>query len=361
VAKDGKIIFDKAFGTYDYSPLSRSIDLNTMYDLASLTKVCATTLAVMKLYGEGKLDIEAPVTRYIPQFGQDGKGKITIRNLLEHDSGLPPDPPMYLWKTSAIPQEQLDRLLKSPRSFVVADSFGDNFNAAHDAMWDSLYATALEYPTGAKMVYSDINFLMVGKIVEKITGMPLDKYVVENFYRPLGMTHTMFTPPASLAQTCAPTEYDSAADGLMQGVVDDESSRSLGGVAGHAGLFSTTNDLAVCLQMLLNHGVYDGRQYLQDSVIALFTRKQSDLSTRGLGWDTKAPNPQYSSAGHYFSPNSFGHTGFTGTSVWVDPERHLFVILLTNRICPARDNEKIARARPSIHDAVIEVLDNKGN
>ncbi len=361
VAKDGKIIFDKAFGTYDYSPLSRTIDLNTMYDLASLTKVCATTLAVMKLYGEGRLDIEAPVARYIPQFGQDGKGKIAVRNLLEHDSGLPPDPPMYLWKTSAIPQEQLDRLLKSPRSFVVADSFGNNFNVAHDAMWDSLYATRLEYPTGAKMVYSDINFLMVGKIVEKIAGMPLDKYVVENFYRPLGMIHTMFTPPASLAQTCAPTEYDSAAGGLIQGVVDDENSRSLGGAAGHAGLFSTAKDLAVCLQMLLNHGVYDGRQYLQDSVIALFTRKQSILSTRGLGWDTKAPNPQYSSAGHYFSPNSFGHTGSTGTSVWVDPERHLFVILLTNRICPARDNEKIARARPSIYDAVIGALGNGGN
>lgn len=361
VAKDEKIIFDKAFGTYDYSPLSRTINLNTMFDLASLTKICATTFAAMKLYGEGKLDIDAPAVKYLPQFGQKGKEKITVRNLLEHDSGLPPDPPVNQLDTTAIPKEQLDRLMKNPRSFVVADSFGSNFNAVHDVMWDSLYATPLDYPTGTRMVYSDINFLMVGKIVEKITGMPLDKYVEENFYRPLGMTHTMFTPPASLAQICAPTEYDSAMGGLIQGVVHDENSRSLGGVAGHAGLFSTANDIAVYLQTLLNHGVYDGRQYLQDSVIALFTRKQSDLSTRGLGWDTKAANPLYSSAGEYFSPNSFGHTGFTGTSVWVDPERHLFVILLTNRVCPTRENQKIARARPSIHDAVIEALVNESN
>ncbi|HEY9166534.1 MAG TPA: glycoside hydrolase family 3 N-terminal domain-containing protein [Candidatus Kryptonia bacterium] len=356
VAKNGKVVFDKAFGTYDYSPLSRKIDLSTMYDLASLTKVCATTLAAMKLYGEGKLDLEAPVVKYIPQFGQNGKDKITIRNLMVHNSGLPPDPPGYLWRTSAISPEQRDGLLKHPMWLVIPDSFGTNFNAAHAAMWDSLYASRLDYPTGTKMVYSDINFLILGKIIEGITGMSLDKYVEQNFYKPLGMTHTMFTPPAWLTQTCAPTEYDSAAGCLLQGVVHDENSRSLGGAVGHAGLFSTAGDLAVYIQMLLNRGIYDGRQYLQDSVIALFTRKQSDLSTRGLGWDTKAPRPRYSSAGHYFSPNSFGHTGFTGTSIWVDPERNLFVVLLTNRVCPTRENHKLDEARPSIHDAVIEAL-----
>jgi beta-glucosidase-like glycosyl hydrolase/CubicO group peptidase (beta-lactamase class C family) len=358
VAKDGKIVFDKAFGTYDYSPLSRTIDLNTVFDLASLTKVCATTLAAMRLYGEGKLDIEAPVIKYLPQFGQNGKQKVTVRDLLEHDSGLPPDPSKYLWFTSAISHEQLSGLLKNPRSFVVADTFGSNFGAAHEAMWDSLYATPLAYPTGTKMVYSDINFMILGRIIEKITGMSLDKYVDENFYRPLGMTRTMFIPPLSEAQTCAPTEFDSSSGGLIQGAVHDENARSLGGVAGHAGLFSTADDLAVYLQMLLNHGVYDGRRYLQDSVITLFTRKQSDLGTYGLGWDTKTLKPEYSSAGHYFSSNSFGHTGFTGTSVWVDPVRNLFVILLTNRVCPTRDNEKIIKARPDIHDAVIEALDD---
>jgi len=356
VAKDGKVVFDKAFGTYDYSPLSRSIDVNTIFDLASLTKVCATTLAAMDLYGKGKLDIDAPVVKYLPQFGQKGKEKITVRNLLEHDSGLPADPPEYLWNTSAIRHEQLDKLLRNPTCFVIADSFGNNFDLAHSAMWDSLYTIPLAYPTSSKSVYSDINFLILGKIMEAITGMALDKYLTENFYAPLGMTHTMFNPPASLAGTCAPTEYDSAAGRLLQGVVHDENARSIGGVAGHAGLFSTASDLAVYLQLLLNRGVYDGRRYLQDSVIALFTRRQSELSTRGLGWDTKTPNPDYSSAGHYFSPNSFGHTGFTGTSVWVDPDRDLFVILLTNRVCPTRENSKIAHARPDIHDAIIESL-----
>ncbi len=356
VSKDGKIVFNKAFGTYDYSPLSRTIDLNTMFDLASVTKICATTFAAMKLYGEGKLDLDAPVVKYVPQFGQNGKEKITVRDLLVHDSGLPPDPPRILWNTPVISHDQLVKLRKNPQLMVEADSFGNNFKAAHDAMWDSVYASRLEYPTGTKMVYSDINFLMMGKIIEKISGMPLDEYVAENFYRPLGMTHTMFTPPPSLAQFCAPTEYDSLAGGFIQGVVHDENSRSLGGVAGHAGLFSTAGDIAVYLQLMLNHGVYDGRRYLQDSAVTLFTRKQSDLSTRGLGWDTKAPNPEYSSAGHFFSPNSFGHTGFTGTSIWVDPVRNLIVVLFTNRVCPTRENGKIGRARPSIHDAVIKAL-----
>jgi len=360
VAKDGKIVFDKAFGTYDYSPLSQTIDLNTMFDMASLTKVCATTFAAMKLYDEGKLDTEAPVVKYVPEFGQNGKDKITVRNLLLHDSGLPPDPPKYLWFTSVIPQAQLDSLLRHPRWFVEADSFGSNFDAAHEAMWDSLYATPLQYPTGKKYIYSDINFLILGKIVEKVSGMPLDKYVEENFYRPLGMTHTMFTPPESLARKSAPTEYDSAIGGCIQGIVQDENARSLGGVAGHAGLFSTAGDIAVYLQLLLNHGVYGGRRFLKDSTVALWTRRQSGLSTRALGWDTKSPKGEYSSAGNYFSPNSFGHTGFTGTSVWIDPERNLFVILLTNRICPTRKNEKIARARPDIADAVIEALVTAG-
>ncbi len=357
VAKDGIIAYDKDFGTLDTSLFSRRVQPNTMYDLASLTKVIATTFAAMKLYDEGKLDINAPVVNYIPQFGQNGKEHVTIRDLLVHDSGLPPDPPHYLWNTSVISDGQLNRLLKDPHAFVYPDSFGSNFNAAHDAMYDSLYATPLVYKTGTKMVYSDIGMLVMGKVIEKITGVPLDKYVEENFYKPLGMTHTMFTPPNYLWKNCAATEYDSAAGGLLQGVVHDENSRSLGGVAGHAGLFSTSEDLAVYAQMLLNGGVYDGRRYLKSSTIALFTKKQSSLSTRGLGWDTKSPD--HSSAGHYFSPNSFGHLGFTGTSLWVDPVRKLFVVLLTNRVCPTRANEKIAAVRPDVHDAVIEALEGE--
>ena len=357
VVRNGLVVFDKAFGTYDYSPTSRAVSLNTMYDLASLTKVTATTQAAMKLYGEGKLDLNAPVVKYLPQFGENGKEHVTIENLMVHDSGLPPDPPRHLWWVGNIPKEQLARLLKRPWDFVIPDSFGTNFNSAHAAMWKSLYATPLVYKTGTKMVYSDINFLILGKVIEKITGMPLAKYVEKSFYEPLGMTHTMYTPPLSMKNMCAPTEYDSVAGQLIQGYVHDENSRSLGGAVGHAGLFSTAYNLGVLIQMMRNGGVYDGRRYLTDSTIALFTRKQSNLSTRALGWDTKAP--RYSSAGSLFSPNSWGHLGFTGTSIWVDPVRNLFVILLTNRVCPTRYNYKIGRVRPIVGNEVIEALENQ--
>lgn len=357
VARNGLVVYDKAFGTYSYSPTSQAVDLNTMYDLASLTKVTATTQAAMKLYGEGRLDLNAPVVKYLPQFGQNGKEKVTIENLMVHDSGLPPDPPRHLWWDGNIPKDQLERLLKHPWDFVIPDSFGTNFNSAHQAMWDSLYATPLVYKTGTKMVYSDINFLILGKVIEKITGMPLAEYVEKNFYRPLGMTNTMFTPPLSMKDMCAPTEYDSVVGQLIQGYVHDENSRSLGGAVGHAGLFSTAYNLGVLIQMMQNGGVYDGRMYLEDSVIALFTRKQSDLSTRALGWDTKSS--RYSSAGSLFSPNSWGHLGFTGTSIWVDPVRNLFVILLTNRVCPTRNDYKIGRVRPIVGNEVIEALEGQ--
>ncbi len=369
VVKDGLVAVNKAYGTYDYDPLSRRVKLNTMFDLASLTKVMATTQAAMKLYGEGKLDLNAPVVKYLPQFGANGKEKITIENLMVHDSGLPPDPPEHLWHTSAIPDTQLYRLLRHPRDFVTRSAFGSNWKAAHDAMWDSLYHTRLVYPTGTKESYSDINFLILGKVIEKITGMSLPDYLEKNFYDPLGMTHTMFDPPLALKQDCITEEYDSVAHQYIQGYVHDENSRSLGGVAGHAGLFATASNLARLMQMMLNGGVYDGHRYLQDSVIALFTRRQSNLSTRGLGWDTKvsrAPGsptrhiPDYwgYSAGKFFPAGSWGHLGYTGTSVWVDPVKHLFVLLMTNRVCPTRLDEKIGRARPSIHNAVMEALKN---
>ena len=354
VARHGMITYDKCFGTLDTSLYSRRVQPNTMYDLASLTKVVATTFAAMKLYDEGKLNLDAPVARYLPQFAQNGKSKVTVRNLLVHDSGLPPDPPHFLWETGAIPQNQLQRLLKDPHAFVYADSFGTNFHLAHQAMYDSIYAMPLSYKTGTKMVYSDINFIVLGKVIENITGMPLDQYVEDNFYKPLGMTHTMFNPPSNLWKECAATEYDSAAGYLLQGVVHDENARSLGGVSGHAGLFSTSEDLATYAQLLLNGGVYDGRRYLKASTIDLFTRKQSDLSTRALGWDTKSP--ENSTAGKYFSPTSYGHLGFTGTMIWIDPVRKLFVILLTNRVCPTRKNEEIQIVRPEVCNAVIEAL-----
>jgi beta-glucosidase-like glycosyl hydrolase/CubicO group peptidase (beta-lactamase class C family) len=325
VAKDGMIVYNKAYGTYDYSPYSKRINTRTIFDLASVTKVIATTSAAMKLYDLGKLDLDEKVANYIPDFGQNGKENITIRNLLVHNSGLP------AWK-----------------------SFYKTCNSA-DQVLDSVYASPLEYPTGTKMVYSDLGIITMGKIIEKLSGVTLDKYVAKEFFEPLGMFSTMYNPPDSLIEHIAPTELDNYwRMRVVRGRVHDENAAALGGVSGHAGLFSTASDLAILVQMLLNGGKYGGRSYIREETVRLFTKRQSDLSTRGLGWDTKSPHG--SSAGELFSPTSFGHTGFTGTSVWADPEKRLFVVLLTNRVYPTRDNTKIFRLRPAVHDAVVECI-----
>ena len=325
VVKDGIIALDKAYGRYDYSFASREIDESTMFDLASCSKVISTTTAVMKLYEEKKIDLDAPVASYIPEFGQNGKEHVTIRNLLLHNSGLPGWKQFYLTCTN--PEQVLD----------------------------SLYATRLIYKTGDSTVYSDLGFITLGRVVAKVTGMTLDKFMAGEFFGPLSMTHTMYNPSASLLNHIAPTEYDSVLRRtLVRGVVHDENAYVLGGVSGHAGLFSTALDLARIMQLLVNGGTYGGTRYLQESTVKLFTTRQSSASTRALGWDTKSPGR--SLAGTLFPPNSFGHTGFTGTMVWADPARKLFGILLTNRVYPTRENLKISSVRPKFYDAIIEAL-----
>jgi beta-N-acetylhexosaminidase len=328
VAKDGIIVYDKALGAYDYSPYSRPIDVQTMFDLASVTKVVATTSAVMKLYDEGRLGLDDPVAEYIPKFGQNGKDEVTIRNLLLHNSGLPSRKKFYETCTSAA------------------------------QLLDSLYETPLIYPTGDTTIYSDLGIIALGKVIEKITGTTLDRYVAKEFFNPLHMDNTMFNPPKWRWDHIAPTEIDTVwrkQNVPVRGTVHDENAAALGGVAGHAGLFSTAPDLAIFMQMLMSGGTYGGKRFLKEETIRMFTQRQSDKSSRALGWDTKSRSG-YSSAGRLFSSNSFGHTGFTGTSIWADPERNLFVILLTNRVYPTRENRKIFDVRPAFHDAVIEAL-----
>ena len=325
VAREGKVVLQKSFGTYTYDATSRQIDASTMFDLASLTKVIATTSAAMKLYDQNLLSLDDPVSKYIPQFGSGPKARITIRHLLTHTSGFKPF--LKLYDVCKTPQEALD----------------------------SIYASELVAAPGDTMIYSDLGIITLAKIEEKITGQPLDQYVRQQFYEPLNMHHTMFNPPADIWQQVAPTEVDTVwRMRLIRGQVHDERSFLLGGVAGHAGLFSTASDLAVFMQMLLNGGTYGGIRYLSEGTVKLFTQRQSATSTRALGWDTKSPTG--SSAGDYFSPTSFGHTGFTGTSIWADPVRKLFVILLTNRVYPTRANLKIMKIRPAVNNAVIEAL-----
>ncbi|HTK82943.1 MAG TPA: glycoside hydrolase family 3 N-terminal domain-containing protein [Bacteroidota bacterium] len=328
VVRNGAIAYNKSFGHQEYFPGSPAIDNMTMYDLASVTKVIATTSGIMKLYEEGKLKLDDLVTSYIPEFANHGKEKIRLYNLLVHNAGLPPFKRLFLTTTSS--QEVLD----------------------------SVYQTEMVYKTGDSTLYSDFDFILLGKIIERITGRTLDRYVDSVFFAPLGLTRTMFKPDSSLWKNTAPTEYDSLyRHRLVRGVVHDENADALGGVSGHAGLFSNASDLAVYMQMIMNGGTYAGRRYLKPETINMFTRKQGAGSSRALGWDTKSATG-YSSAGALFSRDSFGHTGFTGTSIWVDPERKIFLILLTNRVYPTRNDSKIAPIRAAVADAVIKALKN---
>ncbi len=325
VMKDGILAYEKAFGTYTYDAASREIDGSTLFDLASTTKVFATTAAVMRLYDQKKLALDDSVSRFFPQFSEGPKRAVTIRDLLLHTSGLPPFRKLY--ETCTTPDQTLDSILTTRLVAVPGDS----------------------------TIYSDLGMIVLGKIVEKITGMSLSNFVGQEFYQPLGMNTTVFTPSKAFTATIAPTEVDSIwRKTLVRGSVHDETAALLGGVAGNAGLFSTVSDLAIFMQMIMNKGTYGGKRYLSDSTVAKFTRRESAQSRRALGWDLKSLRG--STAGDLFSMTSFGHTGFTGTSVWVDPQRNLCVIFLTNRVYPTRNNTKIAKVRPALHDAVVQAL-----
>ena len=328
VVRNGYVIYNKSFGSLEYSSESPLVDNETIYDLASLTKVIATTSAIMKLYDENKITLDDTVAKIIPEFGNRGKEYITVRNLLLHNSGLPGY--RQFFKSCKIPQDALD----------------------------SIYNINLVALPGDTTIYSDLGFIVLGKFVERVTGLTLDRFVDSVFFKPLGMTNTMFNPPGIFINKIAPTEWDSIYRmKLIRGIVHDENAYLLGSVSGHAGLFSTARDVAVFMQMLLNGGTYGGKRYLKDETVKLFTTKIDAKGSRALGWDIKSIDG-YSSAGHLFGPNSFGHTGFTGTSIWVEPDKKIFVILLTNRVYPTRNNAKIMQIRPKVHDAVISALEN---
>ena len=326
VWKDGKTIYEKSFGNYTYDSSSPKVKTNTLFDLASLTKVVATTTAAMICYDRKLFSLDDEVVKYIPEFGINGKENITIMNLLIHNSGLP------AWKKF----------------------YGRNLN--YDDVINEIYSSELEYKTGEKTVYSDLGIITLGKIIEKVTGKSLDNFCEDEIFNPLKMVSTFYTPDDSLKKLCAPTETDSYwRMKTLQGEVHDETSAMLNGVAGHAGLFSTAGDLAKLMSVLLNNGKINQKIFIQQNTIELFTKRVSDESTRAIGWDTKSDSG--SSAGNYFSKNSFGHTGYTGTSIWADPDRNLFVIFLTNRVFPTRENTKIQKVRPQLHNAVIKSIE----
>ncbi len=300
VGHDGKVIYRKAYGERELEPKRRPMMLDTIFDLASLTKVVATTTAVMQLVELGKVRLNDPLAKYLPEFAQNGKEDITIRQLLTHYSGLAPD---------------LD--------------LGTPWEGKQTA-YQLAFVEPPETTPGSGFVYSDINFIMLGALVEKVSGETLDAYTLKHIFQPLKMTHTRYLPPASWRPKIAPTQYDEN-NHMLWGVVHDPTARRMGGVAGHAGLFSTGDDLAKFAQALLNGG--DG--ILSTEAVVKMTSPETPPSApilRGFGWDIDSPFS--SNRGDLFPVGSFGHTGFTGTSLWIDPTTKSYVILLTNAVHP---------------------------
>jgi CubicO group peptidase (beta-lactamase class C family) len=323
VGRYGRLVYLKAYGRLDTAASSAAVDVNTIYDMASLTKVIATTTAAMMLEEQGQLDLDRTVASYLPVFNAPDKAAITMRMILTHRGGL--EAFAALFRTFKGREQYLEQINTRPLKSV----------------------------PNTEMVYSDWDMILTQLVIERITGMTLDRYVAEKIFQPLGMTSTMFTPSPTLKPRIAPTEVVPERGGLIWGSVHDENADAIGGVAGHAGLFSTAPDLAIFAQMLLNGGQYNGVQIVKPATVARWTSVQGRGSSRALGWDTPSNN---SSAGHYFSPRSFGHTGFTGTSIWVDPTRDLFVILLTNRVNPTRNTTRVFALRRAVADAVQQSI-----
>lgn len=321
-----RVVFNKNYGFQTYEENGIPIDEKSIFDLASLTKVVATTSAAMLLFDQGKLSLTEKVITYLPEFNNNGKENVTIENLLLHNSGLPAFKPFYkLYNNSA---EVIDAIMDSDIEFI----------------------------PGTNYLYSDLGFIVLQKVVERIAGQSIDEILEDNLFSLLDMEHTFYNPSPKTWYHCVPTEKDEYwRNKLLKGKVHDETAYMLNGIAGHAGLFSNVNDLAKLIYLYVNNGKYKDAQIFNPSTIDLFTTRFSELSTRAYGWDTKSK--EKSSAGEYFSlENSFGHTGFTGTSIWVDKEEGLFVILLTNRVHPTRENRSIIEFRPKLHDAVFKAV-----
>ncbi len=329
IVKDGVLAYHQGYGYQDYTKLEE-ITTQNVYDLASITKIMATTTSAMKLIDEGKLSLDDRIAKFIPEFNTPEKESITIRDFLLHQSGLP--------------------------AFRV---YVDSLKTRAEIV-EAIKNEPLIYETGTKYVYSDLGMILLGEIIHQISGKRLDRFARSEFYFPMSMYSTFFNPHTNsrwLLSKIPPTENDTVFHrGIVQGKVHDERSYFMDGVAGHAGLFSSAVDIAKYSTMLLNGGTYAGQQFLSPEIIAQFTSKQSKLNERGLGFDRKSESG-FSTAGQLASPNAYGHTGFTGTSLWVDPDKNMAVILLTNRTFPYRSyGKRISRIRAKVADAAYSSI-----
>jgi CubicO group peptidase (beta-lactamase class C family) len=319
----GELVATRAFGHFTYDPQSPEVHPDTLFDLASLTKPLAAGSAAMLLYDRGLLDLDAPVASVFPAFGADGeRGGVTVRHLLAHSSGLPAYERLFLGA-------------KSKEEIVAAAC-----------------RLPLQASPGERTEYSDIGFLLLGEILERLSGEPLDSFSAREIFGPLAMSRTGFRPPRELRSLIPPTENDRAfRHRIIQGEVQDENAYVMGGVSAHAGLFAPATDVARLAECMLP----GGRPIIRSETVRLFTSPQSVRTgyARALAWDRVS---QPSQSGRYFSNSAFGHLGYTGTSLWIDPERALSITLLTNRTWPDRQSQRIKEIRPAFHDSVIEAL-----
>jgi len=327
VGRKGYNIWSRGFGSLDWTGKRAVTTTESIYDLASLTKVIGTTTAIMVLYDMGRINLDAPVSQYLPTFTGGQRDLVTVRHLLTHRAGLPAG--KELWRIASTPAQAREAVLASP----------------------------VNCTPGVCYEYSDLGADLLGFIAEAAAGVPLDVFLQRTVFDKLGMSDTHYHLSAADAERTAPTELAPPRGYPLRGEVHDENAFALGGVAGHAGLFSTAADLSVFAQMLLDGGKYAGVRVVADSTVSLFTKRAA--GHRALGWDTCEGGV---GCGQYLSARAFGHTGFTGTSLWIDPDRHMFVILLTNRVHAARarrPSKVIADVRNDLADAaVLAVMDD---
>jgi CubicO group peptidase (beta-lactamase class C family) len=333
ITHSGKLIALKAMGRFTYDLDSPRVQADTVFDLASVTKVAATTAACMVLYERGQLNLDQPLVEVLPEFSGAGSEKndprrdqVTFRMLLAHSSGLPAY--VKLFETAQNKEELLRQALEVP---LAADP-------------------------GSQAAYSDIGFILLGEALERITGETLDGFCRREIFSPLGLSRMRYLPPEDWRPLIPPTQQSQPQRPyIIQGEVNDENAFIMGGVAGHAGCFGTADDVSIYAHCLLQATKVGGRQLVGAKTVEIFTRREDSPagSSRALGWDTPS---QPSQSGKYFSMRAYGHLGYTGTSLWIDPERQLSVTLLTNRTWPDRSSQVIKQMRPLIHDAIIEAL-----
>jgi beta-N-acetylhexosaminidase len=363
VVKDGKIAYHKSFGHTSHRS-DEPVTMETIYDMASVTKICATTIAIMKLYEQGKIDLKSSLGTYLPWVRGTNKENLTLENILLHQAGLVAFIPFYKETINA------DGI---PFTKYYSTSKNDSFNIRvaqnlymRNDWRDTLYQRILQSPLerGGKYVYSDNDFIFLGKIVEAVSGKTLDTFVESEFYKPLGLTATGFNPRDRFPlNRVAPTEKEKYFRlQEIRGDVHDPGAAMFGGVAGHAGLFSDAYGIAVIMQMLLDGGVFNGKRYLQPETIDYFNAYHSGISRRGLGFDKpekdndKRDEPYPCKTA---SPFTFGHTGFTGTCAWADPASKLVYVFLSNRVNPeGGDNKKLSsmNVRPKIHETIYRAM-----